>query len=500
MTPEKTPQTAESVIADIETPIDMEKTQSTGSTDPFLVTFAEPHDPENPKDWSTSKKWAVTSVLSATGLNRIMVSTIIAPALSDIASDLKMSDIESVMAMSVYLLATAFGPLLIGPLSEVYGRRPVLHVTNVWFMIWNLICGFSHSKGVFFASRLLAGFGASAIYALAGGVLGDIWRPEQRGRSLGLYLLIPLLGVAIGPILGGLISGATTWRWTFWSTSILQGFMVVGSFVGFKETYAPVILEKRTLQLRKSTGQDQYYCQSMKQSAGRSKFDVIRNSLTRPMRLLMFHPIIQMQACLSGLDYGVTYIVIATYANLWTSQYGGTVTISGLHYIGISLGEIFGALIGGPIIDAIYRRLKQQSPEKEGRPEFHIPLMLPGSVVLVAGLFMYGWCAEYHTPWPVVDIGAAVLFMGGTMAGQSLQAYVIDTYSEHTSSASAATQFLRSLAAFGLPLFSPAMYSSLGYGWANSLLGFVTAALFLPSVLIIWLYGEKMRANMKSSY
>lgn len=499
MTAEKILQNAEDVIETVETPVDTEETQPTKS-DPFLVTFAVPHDPKNPKDWPTIKKWAVTSVLSATGLNRIMVSTIIAPALSDIALDLNMTNIESVMAMSVYLLATAFGPLIIGPLSEVYGRRPVLHVTNFWFLIWNLICGFSNSKGLLFASRLLAGFGASAIYALAGGVLGDIWRPEQRGRSLGLYLLIPLLGVAIGPIIGGLISGATTWRWTFWSTSILQVFMVIGSFVVFEETYAPVILEKRTLQLRKSTGQAQYYCQSMKLSAGRSRFDLIRSNLTRPIRLLMFHPIIQMQACLSGLDYGITYIVIATYANLWTSKYGETVTTSGLHYIGISLGEISAALIGGPIMDAIYRRLKLRSHDQEGRPEFHIPLMLPGSILLMAGLFMYGWCAEYHAPWPVVDIGAALLFFGGSMAGQSLQAYVIGTYSEHTSSASAATQFLRSMAAFGLPLFSPAMYSSLGYGWANSLLGFVSAALFIPSVLIIWFYGEKMRANMKSSY
>lgn len=48
------------------------------------------------------------------------------------------------------------------------------------------------------ACRFLAGFGASSIYALASGVLGDVWRPEQRGRSLGVYLLIPLLGAAVG--------------------------------------------------------------------------------------------------------------------------------------------------------------------------------------------------------------------------------------------------------------------------------------------------------------
>jgi len=127
-----------------------------------------------------------------------MVSTIMAPALTTIAIELHMSHIESVMALSIYLLATAFGPLVIGPLSEVYGREKILHASNVWFLVWNIVCGFAKTKEVLIAARFLAGFGASSIYALAGGVLGDIWRPEQRGKSLGVYLLIPLLGAAIG--------------------------------------------------------------------------------------------------------------------------------------------------------------------------------------------------------------------------------------------------------------------------------------------------------------
>lgn len=172
-------------------------TQPTKVPDPFLVTFSTP-DPINPKDWPTRTKWAVTDVLSATGFNRIMVSTIMAPALTTIAIELHMSHIESVMALSIYLLATAFGPLIIGPLSEVYGREKILHASNIWFLVWNIICGFAKTKEVLIAARFLAGFGASSIYALAGGVLGDIWRSEQRGKSLGVYLLIPLLGAAVG--------------------------------------------------------------------------------------------------------------------------------------------------------------------------------------------------------------------------------------------------------------------------------------------------------------
>lgn len=109
-----------------------------------------------------------------------------------------MNSAESLMALSIYLLATAFGPLAIGPLSEIYGRKKVLHASNIWFLVWNIVCGFANTKGVLIAARFLAGFGASSIYALGGSVLGDVWRPEERGRGLRIFLMIQLLGAAVG--------------------------------------------------------------------------------------------------------------------------------------------------------------------------------------------------------------------------------------------------------------------------------------------------------------
>ena len=142
-----------------------------------------------------------------------MVSTIMAPAMNTIARELNMSSTEAVMALSIYTLATAFGPMLIGPLSEVYGRRIVLHVSNIWFLGFNLLCGFATNKQTLVAARFLAGFGASAIFSLSSGVLGDIWSAEQRGNTLSVYVVIPVLGGAIGPIIGGFMADRTTWRW-----------------------------------------------------------------------------------------------------------------------------------------------------------------------------------------------------------------------------------------------------------------------------------------------
>jgi MFS family permease len=182
--------------------------------DPYLIAFIHPVDPSNPQDWPHSRKRVVTDVLSATGFCRIMVSTIMAPALPTIKAQLHMNSTEAAMALSIYLLATAFGPLVIGPLSEIYGRKNILHARNAWFLVWNFVCGFAGTKELLIAARFLAGFGASSIYALGGGVLGDVsryielwdmmaeqsqvWRPEERGRSLRMYSLIQLLGAAVG--------------------------------------------------------------------------------------------------------------------------------------------------------------------------------------------------------------------------------------------------------------------------------------------------------------
>ncbi|KAK5044650.1 hypothetical protein LTR84_010542 [Exophiala bonariae] len=471
----------------------------TRPADSFLVHFEESGDPLNPKNWPVKKKWVVTSVLSVTGFNRIMVSTIMAPALPDIAAELNMNQTTSVMALSVYLLATAFGPLLIGPLSEIYGRKPVLHGTNIWFLVWNIVCGFANSKSVLIAARLLAGFGASAIYTLGGGVLGDIWRAEERGRSLALYMLVPLLGAAVGPILGGIITSATTWRWMFWSTSIFQLVASILSFFLFHETYAHTILKERAKALRSSTGDTRYHAPIENVQKDQKKGWIWQRNLSRPCRLLIFHPIVQIQALVSGFAYGVTYLVISSYANLWITRYGESASTSGLHYLAMCIGEILGAQIGGLLMDLVFQRLKKR---RGGTitAEFHVPLMLPGCAITILGFLLFGWSAQSREFWVAVDLGALLLSFGSTLTGQTLQAYVIDSYPDHTSSALAASQLVRSLTAFGFPLFGPQLYAALGYGWGNSLLALITAAIGIPSPIVLWMFGAKLRSKASSTY
>ena len=170
--------------------------------------------------------------------------------------------------------------------------------------------------------------------------------------------------------------------------------------------------------------------------------------------------------------------------------------IAGLHYIALGLGYMLGAEMTARINDFTYGRLKARY-HHVGVPEFRAPVMIPCAIFLPIGFFWYGWTAEAHQPWILPDIGALILAVG-TIAGiQSIQAYVVDAYSRYAASGMAAIQVLRSLAGFGFPLFAPAMYNALGYGWGNSLLAFVAIIIGVPAPLMLWKYGAVLREKSR---
>ena len=92
-----------------------------------------------------------------------------------------------------------------------------------------------------------------------------------------------------------------------------------------------------------------------------------------------------------------------------------------------------------------------------------------------------------------MDIGAAVFGCGIILSTQAMQQYVMESYRDYVASANAASQFLRSILAFCFPLFAPALYKHLGYGWGNSVLGFIALGLGMPAPFLIWVYGARLR-------
>ncbi|CAL8576335.1 hypothetical protein XPA_002222 [Xanthoria parietina] len=472
--------------------VPLKKKQSTKSVkDPDLVTWDGPDDPQNPKNWSTKQRWAATIVVSSFTFISPVSSSMVAPAISAIAKDFDITnEVESQMVLSIFVLAYAIGPLFLGPLSEVYGRVPVLQLANLVYLVFNTACGACTSKEQMIVFRFLSGLGGSAPLAIGGGVLSDCWKAEQRGRAISLYSLAPLLGPAIGPIAGGFITEKTTWRWAFYATSIADALIQLSGVFFLRETYPAKLLHVKAKKLRRETGNEALHTEY--EHPERSLFTVLQNAMVRPFRLLGTQPIVQVMALYAAYLYGLMYLLLSTFPVLWTGQYHQSVGIAGLNYISLGVGFTLGAQILSPLNDRIYRILKKKNGGV-GKPEYRIPIMVPGSVLVPTGLFIYAWTAQYNTHWIGPNIGAAI-FAAGAIAGfQSVQTYLVDAYTRFAASAIAAATVLRSLAGFGFPLFAPYMYDKLGYGWGNSLLGFLAVGLGLPAPILLWTYGETLR-------
>lgn len=109
--------------------------------------------------------------------------------------------------VSVYLIGYCFGPLVIAPLSEMYGRLPLYHVCNVLFVIFNVACALAPNLGGLIAFRLLAGLAGSCPLTIGAGSLADMISKEKRGAAMSSWALGPLFGPVIGPVGKYILSG-----------------------------------------------------------------------------------------------------------------------------------------------------------------------------------------------------------------------------------------------------------------------------------------------------
>ncbi|RAK81850.1 MFS general substrate transporter [Aspergillus fijiensis CBS 313.89] len=467
------------------------------------ATWDSPDDPHDPYNWSSIQKVSVALIVSLGQLVTLMSTSMMAAALTQIGADLHLGSTATHVTFSIFILGLVFAPFLIAALSEMYGRRPVWIASNLFYTLWNALCPVSSSVGLMTVGRFLAGSGASAGITLTGPILADMYRPEHRGRSLALATFIPYLGPALGPIIGGVISQHLPWGWLFWILSIFDAVIVLIGIFFLPECYTRSLLRKKAALHRYRQNATTAPLSSFSKHSLTLLLDKafyqdlsarLGVHLIRPLGLLIYRPAIQVIALIMALNFAIYCLLLSTYATLWMERYGESATISSLNYIAIAIGTITASQAGGHLMDRIYRALKARNHDSAPTPEFRVPFLVPGILLIPVGIFLYGWSAEGRLHWVVVDVGTAIFVTGSFILSQGMLAYLLDEFTTHAASANAAARMLSNILGFVFPIFAPDLYAALGYGWGNSLLGFIFVAVCWPIPVILWVYGSRLRA------
>ncbi|KAH8660417.1 major facilitator superfamily domain-containing protein [Xylariales sp. PMI_506] len=425
------------------------------------VSWHGDHDELNPMNWPAGKKWRITAVVSLMTFITPLASSMFAPGVTQVMNEFHTTSIIfSEMVVTMYVLGFAIGLLIVGPLSESYGRKPVYLVSCFVFIAFTIACAASSDLSMLITFRFLAGCAGSTPTVLGVATIGNMFTKEERGGAMALWGVGPQLAPAVGPVIGGFLTESKGWRWVFWLQAIVSGVVLILGIILLRETYAPVILQKKLQTMMRTTGD-----QSLRSSLHHPKrLQNFTGTVLRLMKILLLSPIVSLLSLYVSVLFGYLYLFIATFQR-------------GLMYLGLGFGSFLGLLITGKTSDLIYSKL---------------PLT-------TISLFLYGWSANAEVYWIVPIIGSTISSIGMIPAFISINMYLVDTFGKYSASALAASKILQSIVGAFLPLAGRPLYNYLGLGWGNSVLGLI-ALVLIPIPWLFFKYGADIRSRFITTF
>jgi MFS family permease len=269
-----------------------------------------------------------------------------------------------------------------------------------------------------------------------------------------------------------------------------------GSFTLFvmlfnRETNPVVLLGRKTKSLQKELSRSDLRSYYDKVKDPRSGTANLLRGLATPFQLLFRSPIVAIIALYIATVYGCLYLLLTTVSTAFREIYHWSIEISGLAYIGLGVGFLVGQVAFGMLSDRAIIRLKARNGDIF-EPEMRLPICIGFALFVPVSFFWYGWSLQARTHWIVPIIGLFPFAVGLVGIFGTLHTYIIDSYPKYAASGIAALTVSRSLVGALLPLAGSTMYRTLGYGWGNSLLGFITLAM-VGMPVIFNRFGAKLR-------
>ncbi|KAH6665357.1 major facilitator superfamily transporter [Plectosphaerella plurivora] len=354
------------------------------------------------------QKWLVILIIGGAGLFSGLSSNIYFPALQQIANDLKVSLGTVSLTITSYLIIQGVAPLFWGTLSDTLGRRPIYLASFTAYIIANIGLSFSPNFTALFVLRGLQAAGIASTVSMGNGVIQDISPLSERAAFISFYQAIRNFSIAIGPVLGGLLSNFLGFRSIFiflLALSTVATIMIVfllpetlrsiagNGSIRLRGIYSPLIY--------KITKEPDYWEEPDE--------PIIRPKLTpasflEPFRLLAQGDIFA-SLLFGGVVYAIWSMVTASTTGLFKARFGLNELLIGLAFLPNGFGTIVGSAIIGNLMTQDFR-----AAEAAYKAERNMPDTAKISAKKVPNDFPIEQARLRHLPW------VSGVFIGSTAA------------------------------------------------------------------------------------
>ncbi|KAI9889785.1 MAG: hypothetical protein M1814_004987 [Vezdaea aestivalis] len=460
------------------------------SKDPdFEVDWESDDDQSNPRNWPIWYRGVLIGFVSFATLIVVLYSTSYTSGMPGLKQEYSIEADEVVtIGVTTYLVGLAVGSVLLAPLSEMFGRRPVYLVSMFIFMLLILPCALARSLKEILVVRFFGAVAGAAMIANSPGSVSDIVGDEYRALAFSVWSIGPLNGPVLGPIIGGFTYQYLGWRWTNWLVLIIAGvaFLMVAVI---KETYTPTILRNKAAQKRSETNDDRWWSHYDTQA---SFSQLMRTNLARPFVMIFTEPICIFWDLYIGVIYGILYLCFVSYPIVFSSIRQWTPGIAGLSFVGIGIGSLSVTALE-PFIRRMVNSHERDPVTGRVSPEATVSVICIAAILVPIGEIWFAWTSIPVTVHWAAPIAAGIPFgAGNTLIFIYSSNYLAGSYGIYAASALAGNAVIRSIMGGTLPLAGPAMYRSLGAHWAGTMLAGLEIIL-IPIPFVFYRYGGRIR-------
>lgn len=466
------------------------------------------------------QKWGMVGLLTMCTFWSSLGSPIYYPALKQLEAQFHIDEDMVNVTVVVYLLFQGIAPTVSGGLADIYGRRPVILIGMIIYVVASIGLACCNSYGVVVFLRCVQSAGISPTIAISSGVVGDFTLKMERGTFVGAASGFALLGQAFGSLIGAALAAAWNWRAIFW-------FLVIGCGACLLIVYVCLPETKRTIVGNLSITPKNFLNRApiflLKPIRKRFKYDnpdyetldhnIPKLDLTSALKITM-QPEIMLSLLPAGLQFAMwTLMLSAISSELSAAPYNYELTIVGVCYLPAGIGGLIGSFITGKIIDIYYRRslLKFQERKEQGlippETEFNVIRArllagLPQNYISVVSFLIFGWSVDKGWAVPAVLITSCISSFCTMSTLSTSSTLLVDLYPGKSSTATSSFNFIRcTLSAIFMGCFAK-MKSSMTVGGTFT---FICGLVFLGNFLVFipmksgmkWRNQRALKAELK---
>ena len=455
--------------------------------------------------FTKAHKRLVTVILTSTMLASPLTATIYLPLLPLLAKHFHVSIQAINLTITFYIIFQAISPLLFATASDSFGRRPILLVTYALYTVASLGLALNKSSyAVLLVLRGVQSLGASAVLAIAYGVIADVCPPAERGGMQGPTMGAANLAVCLGPVIGGLVAlGSGSYEWVFWALVIFGGSVLLFVGLGLPETARSVVgngsmeatgwgktwwklFQARSKMKRAATeiekGNEVVHEKNERGTkvgpGKKAKF-----KMANPMAAIRirFWKDTALVLWMAGSPYAVWYAIQASIPSIFKDTYRFNELQIGLSYLTGGFGTVSGGYLNGKLMDWNYkvtaRSIGHTIDKVSGDDLNNFPIeraRARGSyyllIIYIVALAGYGWSVQACAHEVVSLILQYVLAALCTSFQQTFNALLVDIFPASPSTAAASGNITRcALSAIVVAVLQP-LVKVMGRGWFFTLL------------------------------